>query len=133
MTDSAWILDFDNHYYESEDAFTRHQDERLRNRGVRWADVDGRRRLLVGGYFAQHPSETFGEHVWVTPFWEDDVLQIAEEFRVDRLLLGSDWPHAEGTREPYGFVTATLAGLPDGAVRQISRDNASRLLGLAVP
>ncbi len=45
----AWIFDFDNHYYESEDAFTRHQDAALRNRGIRWAEIDGRRRLLVGG------------------------------------------------------------------------------------
>ena len=43
------IFDFDNHYYETEDAFTRHQDKAFRNRGVRWVDIDGRRRLLVGG------------------------------------------------------------------------------------
>ena len=49
MPSDAWIFDFDNHYYEPEDAFTRHQDRRLGNRGIRWADVDGRRRLLVGG------------------------------------------------------------------------------------
>ena len=49
MSDTTSIFDFDNHYYEAEDAFTRHLDKRLRNRGVRWADLDGRRRLLVGG------------------------------------------------------------------------------------
>src|SRR3546814_18886369 len=49
MTTDAWIFDFDNHYYEAPDAFTRHQDRSLRYRGVRWADIDGRRRLLVGG------------------------------------------------------------------------------------
>ena len=43
------IFDFDNHYYESIDAFTRHQDPGLRGRGIRWAEIDGRRRLLVGG------------------------------------------------------------------------------------
>src|SRR5258708_29926532 len=43
----ARIFDFDNHYYESEDALTRHQDRALGNRGVRWADIGGRRRLLV--------------------------------------------------------------------------------------
>ena len=43
------IFDFDNHYYEAEDAFTRYGDKRLRSRGVRWAEIDGRRRLLVGG------------------------------------------------------------------------------------
>jgi predicted TIM-barrel fold metal-dependent hydrolase len=84
------------------------------------------------GYFAQHPSETFGEHVWATPFWEDDVPSIAGEFRTDRLLLGSDWPHAEGTREPLEFVTDTLAGLPADEVRRIARDNAVALLGVAV-
>ncbi|HEY5699694.1 MAG TPA: amidohydrolase family protein [Acidimicrobiales bacterium] len=84
------------------------------------------------GYFAQHPSETFGEHVWATPFWEDDVPSIAGDFRTDRLLLGSDWPHAEGTREPLEFVTDTLAGLPAEEVQRIARDNAVALLGVAV-
>src|SRR5258708_8378018 len=45
----ARIFDFDNHYYESEDALTRHQDKALGNRGVRWAHIGGRRRLLVAG------------------------------------------------------------------------------------
>ena len=49
MSSDAWIFDFDNHYYESTDAFTRHQDRSLGNRGVRWAEIDGTRRLLVGG------------------------------------------------------------------------------------
>jgi predicted TIM-barrel fold metal-dependent hydrolase len=84
------------------------------------------------GYFAQHPSEAFGEHVWATPFWEDDVPSIAGEFRTDRLLLGSDWPHAEGTREPLEFVTDTLARLPADEVQRIARDNAVELLGVSV-
>ena len=33
MPDITPIFDFDNHYYEAEDAFTRHQDKRLRSRG----------------------------------------------------------------------------------------------------
>jgi hypothetical protein len=49
MSTKAWIFDFDNHYYESPDAFTKHADKTLGYRGVRWADIDGRRRLLVGG------------------------------------------------------------------------------------
>ncbi|WP_426573996.1 amidohydrolase family protein [Aquihabitans sp. McL0605] len=82
------------------------------------------------GYFSQHPTETFGEHVWVTPFWEDDVIGLLDIVRSDRLLLGSDWPHAEGTREPMEFVTGTLAGVADDIVQQIARDNAVALLGL---
>jgi predicted TIM-barrel fold metal-dependent hydrolase len=82
------------------------------------------------GYFGHDPREVFGEHVWVTPFWEDDVEELVIEVRVDRLLLGSDWPHAEGTRRPSDFVTDTLAELPDHDVRRIARDNAVELLGL---
>jgi predicted TIM-barrel fold metal-dependent hydrolase len=82
------------------------------------------------GYFTQDPRETFGEHVWVTPFWEDDVPGLIEDYRVDRLLMGSDWPHAEGTRQPSDFVTGTLAGLAAADVRRIAHDNALDLLGL---
>ena len=76
------------------------------------------------GYFADHPREVFGEHVWITPFWEDDVPELVGDVRVDRLLLGSDWPHAEGTRRPVDFVTDSLAGLPDEHVQRIGRQNA---------
>ena len=74
----------------------------------------------------------FGRHVWITPFWEDDVAALLGDVSVDRLLLGSDWPHAEGTRQPADVVTESLAGLPEGAVRRIARDNALDLLGVTV-
>lgn len=82
------------------------------------------------GYFAQHPTETFRDHVWVTPFWEDDVASLVDVVGADRLLLGSDWPHAEGTRAPLDFVTETLAGIDQDAIEQISWTNAVDLLGL---
>ncbi len=82
------------------------------------------------GYFAEHPRDVFGEHVWVTPFWEDHVRELLADVRVDRLLLGSDWPHAEGTRQPADFVTETLAGIGDEDVRLIARGNALALLRL---
>ena len=84
------------------------------------------------GYFAEHPRHAFGEHVWITPFWEDDVPALVDDVRVDRLLLGSDWPHAEGTRHPVDFVTESLSGLPDENVRRIGRDNALDVLRVSV-
>jgi acyl-coenzyme A synthetase/AMP-(fatty) acid ligase len=74
----------------------------------------------------------FGEHVWVTPFWEDDVGALLGDVRAERLLLGSDWPHAEGTATPADFVSGSLADLPEGTVRRVARDNALDLLGLQV-
>jgi predicted TIM-barrel fold metal-dependent hydrolase len=82
------------------------------------------------GFFHEHPRAVFGEHVWATPFWEDHVAELLHDVRLDRLLLGSDWPHAEGTREPAEFVTETLDGLPDEATQRIAHDNAVELLGL---
>ena len=84
------------------------------------------------GYFADHPRDVFGEHVWITPFWEDDVTALVDDVRVDRLLLGSDWPHAEGTRHPVDFVTESLSGLPDEHVRRIGRDNALDVLRVSL-
>ena len=83
------------------------------------------------GYFARHPRDVFAEHVWVTPFWEDDVAGLLDDVSPDRFLLGSDWPHAEGTRQPMDFVTDTLADVPADAVRKIARENALALLDLA--
>ncbi len=42
-------FDADNHYYEAADAFTRHIDPKMAKRAMQWADIDGKRRLLVGG------------------------------------------------------------------------------------
>ncbi len=81
-------------------------------------------------YFTHHPREAFGEHVWVTPFWEDDVDKLLADIRLDRLLLGSDWPHAEGTRQPADFITESLANLSADHIRHVARDNALALLGL---
>jgi len=84
------------------------------------------------GFFEHHPRDVFGDHVWVTPFWEDDIPKLLEEVRVDRLLVGSDWPHAEGTRQPGDFVTDSLAGLPADTVRRIGRDNALEVLATSL-
>jgi predicted TIM-barrel fold metal-dependent hydrolase len=85
------------------------------------------------GYFADHPRDVFGEHVWITPFWEDHIDElVAGDVRVDRLLLGSDWPHAEGTREPADFLTESLSGLPAEDTRRVARDNALDVLGISL-
>ena len=40
-------FDADNHYYEAEDAFTRYADPAMANRTMQWAEIHGKRRLLV--------------------------------------------------------------------------------------
>jgi len=44
------LFDADNHYYEAEDAFTRHVPKRMQRRCVQWVEMkDGRRYHLVAG------------------------------------------------------------------------------------
>ena len=43
------MFDADNHYYEAPDAFTRHIDPAFAKRGMQWAEVNGKARLLVDG------------------------------------------------------------------------------------
>ena len=53
-------FDADHHYYEAEDAFIRHVEPRLRSRAMQWADINGRKRLLVGGKVNRFiPNPTF--------------------------------------------------------------------------
>ena len=53
--------------------------------------------------FAKDPVEQFREQVWVAPFYEDDMTKLKELIGVDRVLFGSDWPHAEGLTDPKTF------------------------------
>jgi predicted TIM-barrel fold metal-dependent hydrolase len=83
----------------------------------------------LGGPVKGRPSEIFREHVWVSPFHEEDVAALAEIIGADRVLFGSDYPHPEGLAEPVDFVDR-LKGLTDAEVRMIMRDNCRALLGL---
>ncbi len=85
------------------------------------------------GYFKAEPSQTFRDHVWVTPFWEDDLAALSDVLAIDRMLLGSDWPHAEGVEQPIDFITDSLRWADDATKYQIGRANAERLLNVEIP
>ncbi len=73
------------------------------------------------------PVETFRRHVWISPFHEDDVMLLKELLGADRLVMGSDWPHAEGLREPTDYVRELSAFTP-AEQKLVMHDNA---LGLS--
>jgi predicted TIM-barrel fold metal-dependent hydrolase len=54
--------------------------------------------------FARHPVETFQENVYVAPYYEEDLDELKQHVSTDRLLFGSDWPHAEGLVMPLDFL-----------------------------
>lgn len=76
------------------------------------------------------PSEYFRKHVWVSPYFEDDVPSLVKTLGADRVLFGSDFPHPEGVAAPVQWAD-TLAGLTDGEVRKVMRGNLAGMLGLA--
>ncbi len=77
--------------------------------------------------FAESPIDTFRRHIWVAPFHEDDVGLLRDLLGAEKMLLGSDYPHAEGLADPASYVDE-LEGFSDAQIRLVMRDNA---LGLA--
>jgi predicted TIM-barrel fold metal-dependent hydrolase len=90
----------------------------------------GRQGPWPGGYFRGRAGEILREHLYLTPYPEDDVLPLVELMGADHVLFGSDYPHPEGLAEPNAFVEL-LDGLEARSVRRIMADNSRELLGVA--
>jgi predicted TIM-barrel fold metal-dependent hydrolase len=73
------------------------------------------------------PSDVFKEHVYVSPFPEEDVIALTEMIGVDRVLFGSDWPHPEGNITPVDYAEC-IQKLDPADVRKIMRENALELI-----
>lgn len=80
----------------------------------------------VPGSFPGDPIALFREHVWVAPFYEDDIRGLAERIGIGHILMGSDWPHAEGLVEPSDYVH-DLEGFTPDEIRAVMHDNARHL------
>ena len=83
------------------------------------------------GYFASDPVEQFREHVWVSPFWEDNLLDVVEHLGVEQVLFGSDYPHPEGLAEPRQYEKVAAELNDPLAERKVMWDNAAKLTKLA--
>jgi predicted TIM-barrel fold metal-dependent hydrolase len=77
---------------------------------------------LAGGAPPEKPSDLLRRHLWVSPFFEDDIPALCETLGTAHVLAGSDYPHPEGLANPAEFA-AELADLPPSARRLILRDN----------
>jgi predicted TIM-barrel fold metal-dependent hydrolase len=78
------------------------------------------------GMFAQNPIDQFHRNCWVAPFVEDNVADLATHIPVERILFGSDWPHAEGVGHPRDFFD-NLAAFSEADKRKIMLENARKL------
>ncbi|MDG2029159.1 MAG: amidohydrolase family protein [Acidimicrobiales bacterium] len=78
------------------------------------------------GMFKENPVDQFYDNCWVAPFVEDDVADLATHVPVERILFGSDWPHAEGMGHPRDFF-AKVEGFSLKDQRRIMVENAREL------
>lgn len=69
---------------------------------------------------AENPVDTFLRHIWVSPFFEDDMAPLRDLIGADRMLFGSDWPHAEGLATPRDFL---------GEIPTFSQDEVDGVMG----
>lgn len=86
----------------------------------------------VKGYYKTNPVDQFHEHISVTPFWEDNVADLAKLIPIERIIFGSDWPHIEGVERPLDFLDA-IEGFNEADKRKIMRENAAQLTATANP
>jgi predicted TIM-barrel fold metal-dependent hydrolase len=81
------------------------------------------------GWFDDDPVEIFRRHVWINPFWEDDLVAVVECMGDDRVLFGSDWPHIEGLPQPLDYL-ADAKALDPADRRKVLHDNVAELTAL---
>lgn len=80
--------------------------------------------------FDEDPVAAFKRCVYISPFWEDDFIEIAQLVGTDRVVFGSDWPHPEGLKDPITYVD-DLAGLPQQDIENIMGANMMKLFKLS--
>ena len=68
------------------------------------------------GDFQRKPSEQFREQLRFTPYPFEDVGALIRESMPELYLFSSDYPHAEGGRDPIGRFNRALDGI-DGATQ----------------
>jgi predicted TIM-barrel fold metal-dependent hydrolase len=76
--------------------------------------------------FADDPVEIFRRHVWINPFWEDDLGAVVGWMGADRVLFGSDWPHIEGLPRPLDYL-AEAKVLDPGDRERVLHGNVTEL------
>ena len=73
------------------------------------------------------PSEQLREQFAFTPFPSENVARLVERSSPDLYLFSSDYPHAEGGRNPIGRFEESLQGLDDAACEAFWSGNFERV------
>jgi predicted TIM-barrel fold metal-dependent hydrolase len=96
-----------------------------------FAALKGAYKKMPNG-FLEDPIQAFKRCVYISPFWEDNFVEIAKMVGTDRVIFGSDWPHPEGMKDPLNFIDE-LAGLSEEDIAKIMGGNMVELFKVAKP
>jgi len=55
-------------------------------------------------FYPEDPRDTFRRHVYISPFYEDELADLRDMIGAERILMGSDYPHVEGLAEPASYL-----------------------------
>ena len=77
--------------------------------------------------FLEDPVAVVKRNIHVSPFWEEDLAELAGLIGVDRVLFGSDYPHPEGLADPVTYVDQ-LTKLDEGDRAKVMGGNMARLM-----
>ena len=74
--------------------------------------------------YPEDPRETLKRHLWVSPYYEDDLAGLLRLIGVDHILMGSDYPHVEGLADPASYLKDLQNyDYTAGECRTVMRDN----------
>lgn len=79
--------------------------------------------------FPEDPTTVFKRNIYVSPFWEEDLPQLAQLIGDEHVLFGSDYPHPEGLANPASYLNE-LQGAPHDTIRKIMGGNLAQLLNV---
>ena len=77
--------------------------------------------------FAEDPLESIRRNIFISPFWEDDILALGTHLPDDHIVFGSDFPHPEGLADPLSYLD-NLGELSDQQIRDFMGDTLGRLV-----
>jgi len=83
------------------------------------------------GQLKERPSRIFARNIGVVAYPEDDLKSIIDQVgNADWVMMGSDYPHAEGVAEPRIFADEACRGLSTEDTRKVMYENGMRFMGL---
>lgn len=116
--------------------FDRHPDVRIAamENGSAWVGecIEGLKKVqkMFPKHFKRDVEEQFREHIYVAPFFEDELDTLKDLIGPERVLFGSDYPHPEGVQYPQEFLE-TLGGYTAEEQRMVMGGNLRQLLDRA--